>query len=144
MGALRDQDKFYFNEFSKYQLKNSLTWMKVIAIVGFLATAALYFFTFEFFRNEVFNGSRLRDDEIIAMIILITATGLFTAIFTIMWSSIRLYSEFLKDGNPLTLQAAITRKKSYLLVIGILAILAAIGILWLLSAYVYFQLLRRW
>lgn len=143
MGALGNDEKFYFNEFSKYQIKTSLGWMKLIGVIGFFTTAALYFFTFEFIRHEITRG-RIREEEMIVLTIFLIACGLFTAIFVFLWSTIRNYSDFLKDGNPLTLQTALTKKKTFLILTGVLAILVAIGVAWLLSAYVYYELLRRW
>lgn len=143
MGMLDKEKELYFTDFAKFQLKSSIGWMKLVSFIGLFAAAALWFFTFEFIRHEVTRG-RVHEEEILALTIFIIAGGLITAIFYFMLISASAYKEFVEDGSPSALQRAISRKKTSLILGGIFAILACIGILFLLGIYIDEVLLRRW
>ncbi len=144
MGVLGQEDKYYFSEFAKYQLKSSVAWMRLITVVAFFATAALYFFAFEFVRHEFFRSFGPREEDFLVLTIFIIACGMLTAICFFLNATSRAFSDFLKDGSPITLQQALTRKKVLLILVGVLGLLVSIGILFILYQYLYWTFFRRW
>lgn len=101
-------------------------WCRVGGICGFILTFAGFIFLYFAYVESVKYGSRLRDDEVFGLLVILLGTGLVFSIGLFSWNYGRKLKKAFNQNSQVQLESALANLK---IMVGIVVSIAVIGTL---------------